>query len=180
MRYLCLFLLLGVISCSKDREQVRGYNIQTDMAYTPAYKAFTENPNTPDGKTMIDPVEGTVARGKMPHLYDNSEDEAARAGRELTNPHRVSAETYKRGEFLYQSYCMACHGPEAKGDGPVARKGFPPPPSLYDRAMNFPVGRIYHIITVGYGVMPSHAQQISAKDRWILAEYIKKIQRDSK
>lgn len=172
-----LVICLGLFSfaCAK-KEQVRGYNIFTDMAYSPAYKASTANEVTRDGKTMIEPVEGTIARGKMPHLYGQTEDEAERAGRELRSPHSVTRARIDRGEYLYQDYCASCHGVDAKGNGKVVQKGFPAAPSLREgRVTDFAAGRIYHVITAGYGIMPSHGVQMTIADRWDVAHYVKSL-----
>ena len=169
-------LFLG-FSCSRDTQEVRGYNIFRDMAYPKTYQAYSENEFTPSGKTMLPPVEGTIARGRMPHLYGTSEEEAIRAGRELEDPYEMTMESVQRGEFLYQNYCQVCHGEGLEGDGPVTRKGFPPPPSLvFGRSMDFSKGRLYHVITAGYGDMAAYGPMMSERDRWFLAQYIKYMQ----
>ena len=36
----------------------------------------------------------------------------------------------KKGKQTYQQYCLACHGPQGKGDGPVGMTLKPPPANL--------------------------------------------------
>lgn len=175
--FIVLSIALLTFSCSRDPQQVRGYNIFRDMAYPVAYQAYSENEFTPSGKTMLPPVEGTIARGRMPHLYGTSEEEAIRAGEELFDPYETTMESIRRGEFLYQNYCQVCHGEGLEGDGPITRRGFPPPPSLvFGRAMDFSKGRLYHVITAGYGDMVGYAPMMNERDRWFLAQYIKFMQ----
>jgi len=42
--------------------------------------------------------------------------------RAVTNPFSSTEETRKQGKELFKMACVACHGPEGKGDGPVAKK----------------------------------------------------------
>jgi mono/diheme cytochrome c family protein len=38
--------------------------------------------------------------------------------------------------------------------------------------MQFPPGRIFHVITLGTGKMPSYAAQLSADERWKVVTYL--------
>ncbi len=48
---------------------------------------------------------------------------------QATNIQQVS-DPIARGRLAYESYCMSCHGTEAKGDGPVADLLTVSPPDL--------------------------------------------------
>lgn len=172
------FLILVLLqACTKDPE-VRGYTIINDMVHSPAYEAFSENELTADGKTMMMPVAGSIARGKMPHPYSNSEADAIRAGEELIDPFVETAQSVERGAYLYQNFCVVCHGVTGDGDGPVIAKKFPAPPSLKStRVKSFTKARIYHVITAGFGDMPGHASQLTIRDRWYLSQYLKQFQK---
>ncbi len=58
--------------------------------------------------------------------------------------------TYDRGRRLYAENCAACHGPDARGDGLVARVLTTPVPDLTALAANndgtFPRERVYRVI----------------------------------
>ena len=176
MRFVTLFLFLILSqACTKDPE-VRGYTIVDDMVHSPAYEAFSENSLTPNGQSMMMPVKGSIARGKMPHPYTNSEADAVKAGIELTDPYEETNHSYERGAYLYQNFCSSCHGVTGEGDGPVIAKKFPAPPSLNSRRVKeFSKARVYHVITVGFGDMPGHGPQMTIQDRWYLAQYIKQF-----
>src|SRR5579864_7373685 len=120
----CMIALAG---CGASSQQ-RAYEYMPDMARDPAYKAFAPNSVTRDGLTLQRPVAGTIARGYQPFHYGPGEDEAARAGRELTNPYHAASGTLEEGKALFQTYCAVCHGDQGKGDGPLAGK-IPTPPS---------------------------------------------------
>ncbi len=177
MKAVILILLIPLIqSCSKDPE-VRGYTVFNEMAFSPAYEAFSENSITSDGKTMMLPVKGSIARGKMPYPYKNSEDDAMKAEEELQDPFEETDVTLARGEYLYKGFCLSCHGENGDGDGPVISKNFPRPPSLKSRSVrNYNKARIFHVITVGFGDMPEHGTQLTVRDRWYLSQYVKQIQ----
>jgi len=138
-----------------------------DMVYSPAFKAQKEG-------SMMMPVEGTVPRDYQPYAYKNNPE---LAGKELKNPLRPTETNLKRGKFVFNTYCITCHGPAGEGDGSVVPK-FPRPPSLQsDKVRTWPDGRIYHVITMGQNLMPSYASQISPGDRWAAIHYVRVLQR---
>jgi mono/diheme cytochrome c family protein len=152
--------------------QHRAFEYMPDMTRDPAYKAFAPNSVSADGLTLRLPVAGTIPRGYQPFHYGPGEEEAARAGRELLNPYRATGETLHEGEGLYKTYCLICHGPEGKGDGPLVGKIPTPPSYTSDTVIAFPPGRIYHVITMGSRKMPSYAPQLSPDDRWKIVTYV--------
>ena len=70
-----------------------------------------------------------------------------------------------------------CHGRSGNGDGMIARRGFPAPPSYHtDRLRNAPDSHFYQVISDGYGVMYPYADRISPHDRWAIVAYIRALQ----
>ena len=165
-----LVALLGA-SCGADSRP--NYEYMPDMARGPAYESFAPNPVTRDGLTLQRPVPGTIARGHAPFHYGAGEEEAARAARELRNPFRATPETLADGKMLYEIQCAVCHGERGAGDGPVAAKIPTPPSYRSDRIMAFAPGRIFHVITMGSGKMPSYAAQLEPSDRWRIVTYVR-------
>jgi len=41
---------------------------------------------------------------------------------------------------------------------------------------NAPAGRLYAVVTEGYGSMPSYASQIPPEDRWAIVAYVRALQ----
>lgn len=152
-----------------------------DMAHSARYNTFAANPNFADGKTLRSPEPGTIPRGLLPVHFQPTPQDAARAGEEFENPLRPDdARARERGATVYANFCQTCHGPQGKGDGPVALRGFPPPASLLaDKARNFKDGQMFHVLTYGQGNMPSYAGQISREDRWKVIAYVRQLQRQS-
>lgn len=176
-RVIIIGSLIIFSGCSRDKKQP-GYEIFPDMVHSVAFEAFSENPLTKDGKTMMLPPERSIARGYMPFSYGKGDEEAERAGRELKNPLLASDKVLARGKHGYDNYCLICHGPEGQGDGPLIPK-FPNPPSLTNKGIKaYADGRLYHVITKGYGDMPSHEVQLRDKDRWAVVHYIRYIQQN--
>lgn len=170
-----LFLLERVLGQHADR---RSYVYFDDMYQSVAYNTESPNPHLPGGATQMPPVAGTIPRGYAPLHYGGSEEESIRAGEELVNPFAADSTVHlARGQAVYQTYCQPCHGPGGEGDGPVARRGYPPPPSLLaDQTRNRADGQMFHMITYGYKNMPAYASQIERDDRWHVIAYVRQLQ----
>jgi mono/diheme cytochrome c family protein len=83
----------------------------------------------------------------------------------------------KRGQERFNIDCSPCHGLDGKGDGIVAERGFPHPPSYFDaRLMAAPASEFYDAITQGYGAMYSYAARVEPRDRWAIVAYIRALQ----
>jgi mono/diheme cytochrome c family protein len=179
-----LALFLGTILCvflifNSGRDLSRpNVEFMPDMAHSVAAESFTSNAVFADGMTLQTPPEGTVARGRLPLRYGTTPEEAQRAGRELTSPVAADdADAMARGATGFGVFCHPCHGATGAGDGPVAAKGFPPPPSMFtEQANNLADGQIFHIITFGQKNMPAHAAQIPAQQRWEIISHVRGLQ----
>jgi len=165
---------LGLTAC--DDESRPNFEYVPDMVSSIAYDSYAPNPNTRDGRTLMKPPGGTVPRGYTPVLFGPGPEEAARAGRELTNPVADNELVRKRGDIAFQRWCSPCHGREGAGDGPVTRK-FPRPPSLVaPHARGLADGQLFHVVTFGQGVMPAYGQAVMADDRWKIVRALRALQ----
>ena len=149
-----------------------------EMVRSVPYDSFSPNPNFPDGKTLQQPVPGTIPRGFLPLHYEATPQDAERAGEELQNPYSMQdTEALQRGELVYRNFCLPCHGTEGRGNGPVILRGYPaPPPLISNRAIGMKDGQMFHIITYGQRNMSPHATQISREDRWKVILHIRTLQ----
>ena len=96
----------------------------------------------------------------------------------MTNPLPRTQETMERAAELYRVNCSMCHGPEARGDGPVGdrlvRDGYVRPPDLLaDATMDRTDGSIYYFISSGILVMPRFNLLLNEEERWSLVHYLR-------
>lgn len=170
-----LFTLAMLTACDYNRRST-GWEYMGDMTNSPAYESYTPNPNFADGKTMQPPVEGTIPRGSSPYPFEKTEEDRFLAASTLVNKFEATQGNLQRGKRMYGIYCMQCHGEKGDGMGPlyVNKKYTYPPSSLLSEKMTAaPEADIYHVITVGHGIMAEHGSMIQPNDRWKIAIYIK-------
>jgi mono/diheme cytochrome c family protein len=174
--FLLAVALLSLNFVMRSDPAKRNIDVLPDMARSIPYDSFAQNPNFADGKTLRAPVPGTIIRGQMPLHYAATPADALRAGLELTSP--VDAKVAAtRGAVVYANFCETCHGPAGKGDGRVAQRGFPMPPSLLaPHAQQMKDGQMFHVLTYGQANMPSYASQIAREDRWAAIAYVRGLQ----
>jgi mono/diheme cytochrome c family protein len=167
--------LFCVLACHRSSED-RGYEIITDMVHAVPTEAFSESPFIKGKSAMLVPPDHSIARGQWEHPYGNTEADAIRAGKELKNPVPETKESFERGKELFGAFCLVCHGKAGFGDGPLIPK-FPNPPAFRSKGVrNHLPGRIFHVITRGWGEMPPHSMQVGAKDRWAIVHYVRSLQ----
>lgn len=175
--------LAGVLLAALWRRDMTRPNAEflPDMKYTPAFQPYSRHAQLPGGKTWQPPVAGTAYRGARRLPYAATADDALRAGEELTNPWADLGEareaSIERGGKVFRTFCAACHGPGGKSDGPVAQRGYPPPPSLLTgKSTKVKDGQIYHIVALGQNTMPGFAAQISHELRWDVVNFVRSLQ----
>lgn len=94
-----------------------------------------------------------------------------------TNPLPITPRLLARGRERFNIFCAPCHSRAGDGDGMIARRGFPAPPSYHTaRLRHAPDSHFYKVISNGYGVMFSYADRVSPHDRWAIVAYIRALQ----
>jgi len=102
----------------------------------------------------------------------------------LVNPRTRTAESLNRGQWVFQTYCLVCHGEQGEGNGPVSLAGggpFPGIPSLVDPSRpKMTDGAIYGMVVeaqrMGRGLMPRYGDKIHGSDRWDVVNYVRSLQ----
>src|SRR5574341_377496 len=134
-----------------------------DMHDQAKYKPFRTSAFFADGRASRPLVPDTVARGHLNNdtlLYSGKV--AGAFADELPFP--VTRQVLARGRERFDIFCSPCHDRVGTGGGMIVLRGYRRPPSLHiDRLRNQPVGYLYDVITKGFGVMPSYAQQIPVR-----------------
>lgn len=182
-----LFLAVALVLCVAFgfliRPQRSRPNVEflPEMVRTAAYKAYSANPNFPDGKTLQEPPSDTIPRGFRTVDYQATEADAIRAGEELSNPYDFEdLAAFTRGALVFRTWCLPCHGATGRGDGPVAMRGYPaPPPLTSEKTLALKEGRMFHILTYGQKNMPPYRSQVSEDDRWKAILYVRSLQRSA-
>ncbi len=165
-KHITFFAMVFALTFAGCKHNSPNVTFMPDMAYTPGIKA-----QAPGSMRM--PVKGTVSREHQSYPYRD----VLVAGRELKNPLASTAAILERGQKMYNTYCIVCHGAYGEGDGSVVPK-YPRPPSLQsDKVRGYADGSIFHVVTMGQNLMPSYASQISADDRWATIHYVRALQR---
>ncbi|GAA4759534.1 cytochrome c [Flavobacterium hankyongi] len=138
-----------------------------------AYETYSESTAFKNGKEGQLPAEGTIKRGF--EIYDLPNTPAGyEASKVMTSPLDSSVVNMEKGKELFNIYCISCHGEKGDGKGKlVQREKFLGVPSYKDRAIT--VGSVFHVETYGLNAMGSHANQLSKKERWQVAEYVMKL-----
>ncbi len=147
-----------------------------DMHDQPKYEPLEESTFFADGLASRAPVPGTVARGQ---LYDDALLYTGKEGGEDAHvfPFRVDEQVMRRGRERFDIFCAPCHGRTGDGDGMIVQRGFRRPPSLAEeRLRQAPAGRLFDVVSNGFGAMPDHAAQIPPRDRWAIAAYVRALQ----
>lgn len=121
------------------------------------------------------PPKGTIPANYDPYPY--SKDEGELAGKSLHNPLRPTKAILERGQKLFETYCIVCHGPKGDGAGFIVPKFPQPPPLFSEKVTQWPDGRIFHVVTRGQNLMPSYATQMTADERWAAVLYVRALQR---
>jgi len=168
-----IVLLMGLQKCLYNNPRDLNVEFVPEMVHSVAFDAYAYNPNYADGKTLKMPVKGTIAQGFLPE-YSEGELTEDIAGKVLLNPLEITDKNSVRGEWIYRTYCQVCHGMTGLGDGPVTKRGVPPPPSLLsDNVKNMKDGQLYFIISNGKGNMASYKSQVQREDRWKVIQYLR-------
>jgi mono/diheme cytochrome c family protein len=92
-------------------------------------------------------------------------------------PMPLTPELLGRGRVQFETYCTPCHGRTGAGDGMIVQRGFKRPSSYHvNRLRMMPVGYMYDVITNGFGAMSDYSAQVTVKDRWAIAAYVRVLQ----
>jgi len=147
-----------------------------DMHVQPYYRPEARSDFFADNRSARLPVEGTVARGD---LHEDTYFYTGKIGNAPGNylPFPATAEVLARGRERFNINCTPCHGRVGDGGGFIPTRGFKRPPSYHiERLRKAPIGYFFDVMTNGYGIMLDYSAQISPRDRWCIAAYIRALQ----
>ncbi len=178
---------LVMTSCIAGDSTEPGIEYAPDMYVSVPYEPYSQveaNRLTATGMNMRLPVKGTIARqngieGNVPvellRDYPIGKDSIDYAASILHNPITLDEKSLAQGKYMYEAYCLHCHGEEGKGNGPVNDKYFGVANFNASYVKDKKSGHIYHSITTGKGRMWAHGSQILPADRWKIVHYVNKL-----
>jgi hypothetical protein len=170
-------VVIGFSGCHIDKSKPNFELIQ-DMMESPAIKSQEFDEDSPNHAGMRVPPEGTQPRGFEPYPFPTNPE----ASKTLKNPFEksFSEETLKTGIKYYTIHCSICHGVKGEGGEKMTvaeTMALKPPSLLSDKIKGWSDGQIYHVITMGQGVMGPYASHIPQKYRWQVVQYIRHLER---
>lgn len=118
---------------------------------------------------LFAPPPGAVAVGSEAQLAREA------AARSLRSPLAASEETLKQGRQLFETYCLVCHGPEGRGNGPVAGGAMLPADLTSARVQALSDGALYHTLRHGFGTMPAYYDRLTSEERWRVILYVRTL-----
>ncbi|RKS95196.1 quinol:cytochrome c oxidoreductase monoheme cytochrome subunit [Flavobacterium limicola] len=169
-------LLFGItiLVSSCHNNAAPNYQYFPNMYESVGYETYAESNAFKNGKEGQLPAEGTVNRGFEPFEYENSTAGYELAKANLKSPLDSLSRNPEKGKELFEIYCISCHGASGNGKGKlVEREKFLGVPSYKDRVIT--EGSVFHVITYGLNSMGSHANQLSAQERWLVTDYVLKL-----
>lgn len=173
MRRFAVAALLVAAACGRKADYIDWQRMEEQAKGTP----YRDTPYFSDGRVLQVPPEETVSREDTlgePNLTEGM------VGTTYTGriPFRVTAEVMERGRERFNITCAACHGLAGDGESEVAKQmTLRKPPSLVEPSIRaYPPGRIFRVITFGYGLMPTYGTHLSVHDRWAVIAYLRALQ----
>ena len=161
--------LAALAACDLDLER---------MIDQPRFTSYEACEVCPDGTIMLQPPDGTVARDAelgSSELVRGRTAADAYVGR---FPIALDARVLARGRDRFDIFCAACHGRLGDGISQVAENMTLRKPAnlLAPPYPSYPPGRIFAVVTEGFGVMRSYAGELPVHDRWAVVAYVQALQ----
>ncbi len=97
----------------------------------------------------------------------------------MKNPYQGNQNAVAAGKQVFENNCQTCHGPEAKGDGPVGASLNPRPANLQITVKETNAPYMHWVITEGGGAaglsssMPPFNGNLSDDDIWRVVTYLR-------
>jgi hypothetical protein len=167
-------LVLSALACNQS--PIPDIDLER-MIHQQKYLSYESSDLFADGKAMRAPPSGAIAHDRI--TSDPARSNGMVDGRYVEQiPLYLSKTTMDRGHARFDIFCAPCHGVAADGESMVAANmTLRRPPSLINADVRgYPAGKIFQIMTEGYGLMRSYADSLSIDDRWAVIWYLRALQ----
>ena len=165
MKYVFILVLLVIAGAGALLGGVVAFRWVNNMTHTARIM--------PGERTFSMPS-GVVARGASMIIPKEQREIATKT----PNPIKPTESSLAIGRQQFQTFCVPCHGPEAKGgtSGLVATKFIPTPdltnPELQRQRTD---GYWHSYIVAGGAVMPSYGEALSSQEAWPIVNYLRSL-----
>lgn len=177
-KWLVLAAGLGVLACNPD-DAVHHVGWFSTMRHEPKIRPYVmPRPSVP-GTVPI-----TGAEVQMIGLDPGGKTTTADR---LVSPRARTAESLDRGKWVYETYCLVCHGETGHGDGPISAAAGGPfvgvrslvTDTMARRSDGYIYGVIIHAPSMGRGLMPIYGNKVLGTDRWDVVNYVRSLQQQA-
>jgi putative copper resistance protein D len=135
---------------------------------------MTQTARIMPGERVFPMPTGVVPRGGELIVPKDQRDVAAKR----PNPVKVTDASIAIGRERYVTFCVPCHGPEAKGGvtGLVATKFIPTPDLTNAELQKQRTDGYWHsYIVVGGAVMPAYGEALSSQEAWHIVNFLRSV-----
>jgi len=173
-------LLFATAGCTKFENALAAIPVFSFLRDAPFFDPYEAPRAAP-----LNSVPFSSPAGDAPALIANTEVALTAFGTTVTNPLVGDTLALSVGKVMYDRHCSVCHGPAAKGDGPILNKAgesgkFPFAPNLtLAPSVNRTDGYLYGIIAAGRGLMPAYGPRMNHAERWAAVMYLRQLQQQS-
>ena len=165
MKYVFMLVLLLVRRCRRAVGGVMAFRWVNNM---------TQTARIVPGERNFPMPSGVMPRGAVAIIPKEQRDVAAHQ----PNPMKPTEASIALGRQNFQTFCVPCHGPEAKGGttGPVAVKFIPTPDLTNAELQKQRTDGYWHsYIVVGGAVMPAYGEALSSQEAWHIVNYLRTL-----
>lgn len=120
---------------------------------------------------------GIIAIGGYFAVDDVQQAQALAASKALAQSHPATPESLTNGAAVYRQDCAQCHGPGARGNGPLAASLNPRPSDLVLHVPLHPDRDLENWIANGFpgSAMPAFKDRLTEQERWDLVNYLRSL-----
>ena len=165
MKYVFILVLLIIASAGAVLGGVVAFRWVNNM---------TQTARIVPGERNFPMPSGVIPRGAVAIIPKDQRDVAARE----PNPVKATEASIALGRQNFHTFCVPCHGPEAKGGttGPVAVKFIPTPDLTNAELQKQRTDGYWHsYIVVGGAVMPAYGEALSSQEAWHIVNYLRTL-----
>lgn len=139
----------------------------------------TSTLTTAPAKTTSVVSEEMHEEGEEPHEEEEGHG-VPHEFQDMMNPISATEESITKGQGLYVSKCVACHGTDGYGDGQRAESMDPRPSNLHDaHVIENKNGGLFYIITYGVDGTPMIPfNNLSDEERWHIVNYLRTFEEE--